>query len=288
MNDEKIIKEANEGVIEKASEGVIEKASEGVIEKASEGVIEKASEGVIEKTNEGVIGKVNVSILLEKMPSIVIIATTAFLILSFAYNTIYFFALGIDIGLVPLTLADYVLTARMYVYTIASIVIGVLFGIMGAQNSDKNTLKASRAEKIWQILLILFLVAFCLLIIFMNLYQSFVINIYHIDPFLGLIFLIILLLPKKNQLIRIILFILLCVAIYFGDSIKVRVVDSFSSGNYYLHGDGKKYKLLRTFEKGVLVANEDYHVSFLYLDGKTLIEFEPNLELIEYLKSEAD
>ena len=250
-----------------------------------EKIIKEASEGVIEEASEGVIGKVNVSILLEKMPSIVIIATTSFFVLSFAYNLIYFFVLGIDIGLVPLTLADYILTAQIYTNSLVYIAIGILLGMMEVQNNDKNIPKVSRAKKIRQRLLLLFLVVLCFYMLYMNLYQSFIINIYHIAPLLGLVFLIPLLLPKKNKLIRIALVVFFGMALYFGDIAKRNMKDSFLSSNYYLHEGGKKYKLLRTFEQGFLITDEDYHVRFLYLDGKTLIEFNPNEELAEYLKS---
>lgn len=223
--------------------------------------------------------------ILEKMPNIVVAVTTSFFILSFTYNIIYFFVLGIDIGLVPLTLADYALTAKVYISSIVSIVVAFFIGRMGRENSNQNIPKVSLAKKIGQILFLLILVVLCLFVVCMNLYQAFSINIYHINPMLGLIVMIPLFYFNRNNRINILLLFSILMLFYFVDITKKRMVNSFLSNNYYLDKGNKKYKLLRTFEQGFLVADKDYHVSFLYLDGESKIEFQSNEEIIKYLNS---
>jgi len=219
--------------------------------------------------------------LVTNAPSIILIVTVTFFTVSFMYNMIYCIVLGVDIELIPFTLSDYTLTVQSYFTSFISLFVGIMVGLFDRKNLHEYSVSHIK----WKIPYICLIIMISISAVVQIIYQLYTLNIYYLD--LSLIFIVsvflvfVLNLPWKIDLV-IYFLSFICILFIFA---KQNVISSFLEEGTYLNQNNQKFRLLRTLEKGFLVASKDYHISFLYIDGETRIKFKPNEKLVKYLKS---
>ncbi len=233
----------------------------------------------------------NPKILADKVPNVIAGTTALFFILSFSYNIIYFILLGINIELVQLTISDYTLSIQLYIIMLIPTAISLSPSIINFYKNFANIqdgLTIRHISKKLQFFLIGIALIFPILPA-VSIYNGVMKNIYLIEPLflcIPIISLLILCLfmkllssTKRYLLLLGYLFFITICLIWIA---KTNITKSFMNNNYL--SNLQHIKIIRTLERGFLVSNNNYELSFIYLDNTNIIHFDRNDKLAEYFE----
>ncbi len=229
----------------------------------------------------------------DKIPSFIAGGTAILLFFSFVYNVLYFKMLDIRVGLVPLSIVDYSLAVSNYIFLLLPALIGFFINtnaseLLSTKNSDR-----SKISKIDFTFIAIFILLLVLLLgsSLLHLFEAKSKNIYILEPLLlvplgiGFIGLLIFRFPllRTNPFIPILLALICVLILNVAHEVKLDILSSYSQNKNYLN-DNTSQILIRTFEKGHLVSDKDYNLSFHYLGSDIVINFSRNEELAEYFE----
>ncbi len=232
--------------------------------------------------------------IIEKFPSIAILFTSFFLTLSFVYNTVYFMTFELDISMLPLTVADYSLTVTSFITVLILSLLSASFPIKNTFdkiNSISRTRDTSYPQNIFLVCGIFLFISIVLIVV--TLYLISIKYIFH-QNFLACFFIIfcisfsvVIFIYRANLLLNfkflLIFFMIIFPYFYVANVAQKKALSSFMSKENILITVKKiEYNILRTFEKGVLVKNDDLSISFVFYSGDSNISFEKNKKLIEF------
>lgn len=223
--------------------------------------------------------------LLENAPSIIIVSTAVFFLLSFSYNLLYFKALDLEIGQIPLTLTDHTLTAQIYFFFVIACTIGVIHGLINSAIEKKEMKENNNSSPISIINRISPWIG--VLGLFILLYKLKMLEFSWITLHLFLFFLLggfLVLNENLKQFIWIFAIGIVLLSLF----VQTTIVDSFKTKGAIIKINQDDYFLMRTFEKGFLVRDQDFNLGFKYLDSDVFLLYPITEERKDYFYELAD